>query len=72
MPEPRIKINQLREKVIFAAYDWRSNDVHHSACVLGLRQSDTLQAFDDQQRALTHLAIAIDNLHQEEKSLGLV
>ena len=72
MREPRIRINRLQEEVILAAYKWRSADVHAAACRLGIRDGDHTETREKADRRLSTLRIKIDNLHREEKSLGLL
>ena len=72
MREPRIRLNRLQEEVIQAAYDWRSADVHAAACRLGIRDGDRTETRKEAGRRLVVLRIKIDNLHREEKSLGLI
>jgi len=72
MAEPRVKINRMREAVIKAAYEWRAAEIHHSACILGVRQGELGPAAREVERTTSNLRVEIDDLHQEEKSLGLI
>ncbi len=72
MRKPRIRINRLQEEVIQAAYDWRVADVHHAVCVIGVRSDDLTETQERADRLLSILRLKIDNLHREEKSLGLI
>jgi hypothetical protein len=73
MKEPRVNVNRLREKVIQAAYAWRSAEVQHACCILGVRHGCELSDAATKVRcAESDLQIKIDILHKEEKSLGLI
>ena len=73
MTKPRININKMREKVIKAAYEWRSADVNHACCVIGIRHGCELSGAATRVKCATSdLQIKIDALYQEEKSLGLI
>lgn len=62
----------MREQTILAAYAWRAADVHHAACVGGIRTDNPDDACIKLDVALSNLRIMIDALHREEKSLGLL
>jgi len=72
MTKPRVNVNRLRETVIQAAYEWRSAEVHHGACISGLRKGEIGPANAEREWAVAHLRTVIDALHREEKSLGLL
>ncbi len=68
----RINVDRLREMVIQAAYEWRSAEVHHGCCILGIRQGELGPAHKRVECATSDLRIKIDALHREENSLGLI
>ncbi len=69
---PRVNVDKMREAVIKAAYEWRAAEIHHSACILGIRQDELGPAHRRVERTTSNLRVEIDDLHQEEKSLGLI
>ena len=70
--DSRIRINEMREQVIQACYAWRAAEVHHSGCILGMRQGDLVEAATRVRCVESDMVLKIDALHREEKMLGLI
>lgn len=71
----RIKTNKMREMVIQACYEWRAAETDLSERQLGVLSNtltELVSAESKQANSLCQLRIVVDNLREEEKSLGLL